>query len=137
MPAASAKWAPIDAERDGFINASRVYGLPLDRPSRAVVWLKTNIHSSKAQEKHLSLGWLREAFVYVNGDLVFADKNLYMQAASARKTPDGRISLQNGSLTLPLKEGDNEVAIAIVNDFYGWGIKMHLDDMDNVTLATR
>jgi len=137
MPAVSAKWMPIDAERDGFINASRVYGVPADRPARSVVWLKTTIHSSKAQTKHLSFGWLREAFVYVNGDLVFADKNLYMQAASARKAPDGRLSLQNGGLTLPLKEGDNEVAIAIVNDFYGWGIKMRLDDMDNVTLATR
>ncbi len=64
------------------------------------------INSSKAQQKHVSLGWAREIFVFVNGQLVFADKNLY-QPSEARKTPDGRLSLENGSLMLPLKAGDN------------------------------
>lgn len=134
MPGATAKWVTLDAERDGLVNVSRVYGIPLERPDRTVAWLKTTIHSEKAQEKHVELGWVREAFVYVNGQLVFADKNLY-QPAAARKSPDGRLSLENGGLMLPLKAGDNEVAIAVVNNFYGWAVKMRFDDSQGLVAA--
>ena len=84
LPDTSAKWVPLEAERSGLINASRVYGLPLPRGQRALVWFKTTIHSSNAQQKHASFGWVREAFVFVNGKLVYADKNLY-QPPAARK----------------------------------------------------
>jgi len=131
LPDASAKWVPLEAERGGLIDASRIYGLPLPMGQRAMVWLKTTIHSTSAQQKHASFGWLREAFVFVNGQLVYADKNLY-QPPAARKAPDGRLSLENGSLMLPLKAGDNEVAVAVVNNFYGWGIKMRLDDVKDL-----
>jgi hypothetical protein len=131
MPGAEAKWVTLDAERDGLVNVSRVYGIPVERPTRTVAWLKTTIHSDKAQEKHVEFGWVREAFVFVNGQMVFADKNLY-QPAVARKAPDGRLSLENGGLMLPLKAGDNEVAIAVVNNFYGWGLKMRFDDDKDV-----
>jgi len=134
MPAASAKWTALDAERDGLVNVSRVYGIPQGRQDRTVAWLKTTIHSEKDQEKHVAFGWAREAFVYVNGQLVFADKNLY-QPAVARKTPDGRLSLENGGLMLPLKAGDNELAIAVVNNFYGWGVKMRFDDNKGIVVA--
>jgi hypothetical protein len=30
---------------------------------------------------------------------------------------------------LPLQAGDNEIAVAVVNNFYPWGMKMHLDDV--------
>ena len=134
LPGASDKWAAIDAESGGLINVSRVYGLPFDRHAPAFVWLKTTIHSDTAQQKHATFGWLREAFVFVNGQIVYADKNLY-QPPAARKTPDGRLSLENGSLLLPLKAGDNELAVALVNDsFYGWGIRMHFDDTKGLLL---
>jgi hypothetical protein len=136
LPPSSAAWSPLEAERGGLVNASRVYGLPLARPDRAVVWLKTTIHSSSPQQKHVSLGWVREAFVFVNGQLVFADKNLY-QPPEARKTPDGRLSLENGSLMLPLKAGDNELAVALVDNFYGWGLEMRFDDVKDLLLAAR
>jgi hypothetical protein len=134
MPAPTSAWTQLEAERGGLVNATRVYGLPLARPDRAVVWFKTTIRSNSEQQKHVSLGWAREIFVFVNGQLVFADKNLY-QPPEARKTPDGRLSLQNGSLMLPLKAGDNEVAVAVANNFYGWGLEMHLDDLKGLVLA--
>lgn len=130
-PPSTAGWIPLKAERGGLVNASRVYGLPGARPDRSLIWLKTTIRSSTAQQKHVSLGWAREVFVFMNGQLVFADKNLY-QPPQARKTPDGRLSLENGSLLLPLKAGDNELAVAVVNNFYGWGIKMRFDDVKDV-----
>jgi hypothetical protein len=136
LPAPSAAWAPLEGEDDGLVNVSRVYGLPLARPDRAVVWLKTNIRSSSAQQKHVWLGWAREIFVFVNGQLTFADKNLY-QPPEARKTPDGRLSLENGSLMLPFKAGENELTVAVVNNFYGWGLKMRFDDLKGLSLAAQ
>jgi hypothetical protein len=38
---------------------------------------------------------------------------------------------------LPLEEGDNEVAIAVANNFYGWGILFRLEDVERVRLAGR
>jgi hypothetical protein len=65
---------------------------------------------------------------------VYADKNLY-QPPTARKKPDGRCSLENGSVMLPLTKGRNDVVVAIANNFYGWGLMMRLDDVDGIRTA--
>jgi hypothetical protein len=127
-------WKPLAAERGGLLNVSRQYGLPYKHEGRGVVWLRTTIRSNADQKKHAAIGWSREIWVFVNGQPVFADKNLY-QPPSARKTPDGRLSLENGSLELPLKAGDNEVDVALADDFYGWGLILRLDDLKGVSLA--
>jgi hypothetical protein len=134
MPAASAEWKPISAELGGLIDITREYGLPLDRPKRSMAWIKTTIDSDKAQTIHTSFGWVREAWVFVNGKQVFADKNLFMPA-SARKSPDGRLALTNGGFDLPLNAGSNEVAIAVASNFYGLGVIWRLDSVEGVKLA--
>jgi hypothetical protein len=72
----------------------------------------------------------------VKGKLVYADQNLFDQE-SARKYPDGRCSLENGSFTLPLDAGDNEVVVALANNFFGWGLMVRLPDPEGVQLAAR
>jgi glyoxylase-like metal-dependent hydrolase (beta-lactamase superfamily II) len=136
LPAPAAAWQPLAAERSGLMNISRVYGYPIPpfKPDRALVWLKTTIKASKSQTKKVDLGWTREAWVFVNGKLVYADKNLY-QPPTARKTPDGRCSLENGSFSLPLQAGDNEVVVALANNFYGWAFIFRLNDVDDVQRA--
>ena len=136
LPGAAATWQTLAAERSGLVNISRVYGMPFPRPERALAWLKTTIRSDKDQTKNVSIGWAREAWVFVNGKLIYADKNLYMPA-SARKAPDGRCSLENGSFLLPLKKGDNEVDVAVDNNFYGWALMLRFDDVDGVHLANK
>lgn len=136
LPPATAAWHALTTERGGLVNVSREYGLPLARPDRALVWLKTTVTSDKEQTKEVQIGWNREIWVFVNGTQVFADKNLY-QPPSARKTPDGRCSLQNGSFSLPLKAGNNEIVAAVANNFYGWAVVMRLNDTKNVLLASK
>ena len=135
MPAASRQWKTISTERGGLVNLSREYGLPLHDPDRAVAWLKTTITSDRKQTKQVDIGWTREAWVFLNRTLVFADKNLFDQEG-ARKFPDGRCSLENGAVTLVLEPGDNEVAVAIANNFFGWGLMLRLTDPEGVHLAT-
>jgi hypothetical protein len=133
MPGASQAWKAIGAERGGLINLSREYGRPVSDPDRALAWVKTTITSDKAQTKKVEIGWTRELWVFVNGKLVFTDKNLFEQD-NARKFPDGRLSLDNGAFSLPLQAGENEVAVAIANNFFGWGLKLRLPDPEGVSL---
>jgi hypothetical protein len=136
IPAPTAEWKALAAERGGLVNITREYGLPLARPTRALAWVKTTIVSDKSQTKKADFGWVREAWVFVNGKPVFAGRNLY-QPATARMTPDGRCSLENGSFNLPLKEGANELDVAVADNFYGWGLILRLDDVDGVRLARK
>jgi hypothetical protein len=128
MPAHTSAWRSIQAEAGGLVNVTREYGLPTRRPDRALTWLRTTISSDTDQVKRASIGWTREAWVFVNGKQVFADKNPY-QPPDARKKPEGRCSLENGTVTLPLVKGRNEVVVALANDFYGWGLLLRLDDV--------
>ena len=136
LPDSAAAWVTLAAERNGLVNISRQYGIPLHGkdPERPVAWLKTAITSDKRQTKRVAIGWNREVWVFVNGNLVYADKNLY-QPPSARKAPDGRCSLENGSFQLPLNAGVNEIDVAIASNFYGWGLILRLDDVDGVQSA--
>jgi hypothetical protein len=136
MPNASQEWKMLSTERNGLVNISRVYGKPLPDPNRAVAWLKTTISSDKKQTKKIDIGWTRELWIFVNGKLVYADKNLF-ESEEARKIPDGRCSLENGTFELPLEAGDNEIAVAIANNFFGWGLKLRVADASGVHLAAK
>lgn len=136
MPSASPEWKTISTERNGLVNISREYGRPLPEPNRAVAWLKTTITSDRRQTKKVNIGWTREVWVFVNGKLQYADKNLWEEEGS-RKFPDARCSLENGSFTLPLEAGDNEIALAIANNFYGWGVMLRLADGEGFHLAAK
>jgi hypothetical protein len=136
MPGGSQEWKTISTERNGLVNLSRVYGRPLPEPNRAVAWLKTTITSDRKQTKKVDIGWMRELWVFVNGKLVYAYKNLF-ELEGAGKAPDARCSLENGAFTLPLEAGDNEVAVAIANNFFGWGMMLRLADPEGVHLAAK
>lgn len=136
MPDASQEWKAISTERNGLVNISRVYGLPVRAPNRSLAWVKTTIRSNSKKTETVNIGWTRELWVFVNGKLVFTDKNLFEQEG-ARKYPDARCSLENGAFTLPLEAGDNEVAVAIANNFFGWGLMLRVADLEGVHLAAK
>ncbi len=118
----------IEAERRGLINLSRKFGNSQNQ--RRVVWLKTNFRSASNQKPLLRLGFSDEVWVFVNGQPVFVDKNLYPQ--NMRKTPDGRISIENAAFPLPLKTGDNELLVGVANNFYGWGLVARLESLEGI-----
>ncbi|AEE53317.1 hypothetical protein [Haliscomenobacter hydrossis] len=119
----------IHAERAGFINLTRKFG---GNKSRKVVWLKTKIMAKENVKTKLQLGFSDEVWVFLNKQTVFVDKNLFQQAAM-RKYPEGRMSKDNASFDINLKPGENELLIAIANDFYGWGIVARLESTEGIT----
>jgi hypothetical protein len=117
----------IEAERMGLISLTRKYG---GNSQRRVVFLRAMIESEKDQKVNLGLGFSDEVWVYLNKQMVFVDKNLYLQ--NMRKYPNGRISHRNSTVLLNLKKGQNEITIAVANDFYGWGIIARLEETEGI-----
>ena len=129
LPKSDSGWETIDAERRGLVNLSRKFG---GSNYRRAVWLKATIKSESNQVQELKLGFSDEVWVFINQRPVYVDKNIYYQ--NMRKSPNGRISLDNCSFQLPLVKGDNQLLIAVANDFYGWGIMARLENLDGIEL---
>lgn len=130
LPKPEQPWQALQAERMGLVNLTRRFGNSQNQ--RRVVWLKTTIRSTTAQKPLLRLGFSDEVWVFVNGQPVFVDKNLYPQ--NMRKMPDGRISIENAAFALPLKAGDNEVLVGVANNFFGWGLMARLETANDLDI---
>ncbi|HEX5171620.1 MAG TPA: hypothetical protein VFW11_20720 [Cyclobacteriaceae bacterium] len=131
LPGSTTQWSVITAESRSIVNLSRKFGhVPDD--ARRLVWLKTTIHSDKNQERVLSLGFSDEVWLFINGQILYVDKNYF--GTPGQKEPRARCTIENTSIKLPLREGDNEILIGLANYFYGWGIIARLDKTDGIQL---
>ena len=63
--------------------------------------------------------------------MILVDKNLFQQVGM-RKNPGGRLSINNTIAKLNLKKGENELLIAVANDFYGWGLMARLENAEKI-----
>ena len=130
MPTDGKAWRTITAETKGLVNFSHEVGSAKDGAVISLAWAKTTLVSDKAQSKTVQIGWVREIWVYVNGTLVFAGRNV--DGLPAAKAAGERISLENGTFRLPLKRGKNEIAIALDDNLpgntqhFGWGMELKL-----------
>jgi hypothetical protein len=137
MPSSAAHWSPITADYGGLINLSRYHGPTPKQAPPQMVWLRTTVQSDRDQVRHVSVGWLREIWVFANGKPVFSGKNLY-NVKGGRKKPDGRLSLENDGFDLPLHKGANQIVVAIdgntpdMRGRYGWGFIMRMDQADGI-----
>lgn len=131
LPDSTTSWSPITAENRAIINLSRKFG-GVEQDARRLAWIKTSIHSDKFQEKILHLGFSDEVWVFINGQILYVDKNYF--GTPSQKEFRGRCTIENATIKLPLKEGNNEIMIALANYFYGWGIIARLNDMDGIQL---
>lgn len=133
LPDSTTTWKPITAEDRGVINLTRLYG-HTERNERRLAWLKTTIESDQVQERILNLGFSDEVWLFVNGQLLYIDKNYF--GLPVQKFPSGRCTIENAAVRVPLKSGKNEILIGLANNFYGWGIIARLDDMDGIHLPS-
>jgi len=132
LPDSTTMWTDIKAESRGVVNLSRKFGsMPNDE--RRLAWIKTTIHATKAQEKKLNFGFSDEVWVFINGQILYVDKNYF--GTPSQKTPRARCTIENTSFNVPLKEGENEILIGLANYFYGWGVIARFDDTDGIQIV--
>jgi Domain of Unknown Function (DUF1080) len=137
LPPSASGWSPITADYGGLINLSRFHAPTLKTQPRQIIWLRTTVQSDRGQVRHVSIGWLREIWVFADGNPVFSGKNLY-NVKGCRKTPDGRLSLENDGFDLSLHKGATDIVVAIdgntpdMRGRYGWGFIMRMDQADGI-----
>lgn len=131
LPDSTTTWQPIQASRYGLINLTEKISSPFKDQERRMVWLKTSLTSSSDQVKGINLGFSDDIYLFVNGNLVHVDRNIFGQPIA--KNPNGRIHIDNSKAMLPLKKGDNEILVAVANNFFGWGLVARLEDLKGIT----
>ena len=92
---------------------------------------KVAVRSERDQTKRLDFGYSDIASVFVNGELVFSGNHIFSNNFPRRQ---GLVTLDQASLYLPLKEGDNEIIVAVTEVFGGWGITGAFEDLEGLEI---
>ncbi|UYQ94182.1 hypothetical protein MKQ68_03635 [Chitinophaga horti] len=130
-PDSTTTWTPSVTEDRGILNLTRALGAT-DFRNRRLAWAKTVIESDSTQDRLLHMGFSDEMWLFVNGELVHVDKNHF--GTPGQKFPQGRCTIENTVVKLPLKKGKNEILVGLSNYFYGWGLIARLDATDGLRL---
>jgi hypothetical protein len=114
-------WTQLAAEPTGLANLARVSGI---RDGRNTVLARSTIRSDRATTALLEFGFSDRAVVHLNG------RPLYRGDAGYRSR-DYRFLGSIGwwdTLYLPLAAGNNELVVAVSEDFGGWGVQARFPD---------
>lgn len=121
-------WQSLDVETNGIANLAKLSG----RTQGAnTVFVRLNINSDRDQMKELQFGYSDRVRVYLNG------KRVYYGIAHWRAR-DYRFLGTVGffdSVGLDLREGDNEVLIAVSETFGGWAWAGAMADQDGIEFS--
>ncbi len=118
-------WTQLRSEPSGLVDLARVNGIHGDRNT---TFARAVVHSARAQTKRLELGFSDRAVVYLNGRALYSGDDTY-------RSRDYRFLGSIGyydTLYLPLGEGENELVVAVSEDFGGWGVQARFPDLDGL-----
>ena len=137
---AAIHWQDVDAEPPGFVVINRYRESPhpnvtfqvdfstrlQPQPGTAVVYARTTIDSDRDQVKKLAVGYSDEVSVFLNGAILFRGRS-----AQSFRDPGflGIMSADNDAVYLPLKQGRNELMLAVSELGGGWGFVCRLVDV--------
>jgi hypothetical protein len=118
---AARRWTPLPVERSGLANLARVQGVQLRNNT---VFARKTLVSDREQVKRLDFGFSDRVLVYLNGRLLFRGND-------TARSRDYRFLGSIGwwdSLYLPLRQGPNEIVLAVTEEVGGWGVQAKLPD---------
>ena len=111
----SINWKTVNADTSGMVNLTKL----VDRKPGAPSWTyaKAVIRSNEEQEKWFTFGYSDYITVFLNGEEIYQGTNAFM---SRDPSYQGLIGYFD-KLNLKLKKGDNELLLAVGEQFGGWG----------------
>jgi hypothetical protein len=121
------KWRAIGVEQNGTANLARLQGVA---EGRDTVFARLVIRSDREQVKRVRFGFSDEVKVYFNGRLLYGGSDVY-QSRDYRFL--GTIGLYD-ELYLPLRRGENELWLAVTENFGGWGVTARFENMEGIRL---
>ncbi len=120
----SEPWTSAHVDEKGRLNLSEHRAFPEDAEV-ATVLARVALHSEHARSVPLDFGFSDRASIFLNGELLFSGNNTY-RSRSLRYL--GVMTIDNDTLILPLKRGENELLFAVSESFGGWGLTARLPD---------
>ena len=123
IPAPIAKWNAARAEESGLINVNRLF--PVQK-GRSVVFAKHTLRSDAARRVLAGIGYSDDVTVFVNGEPIYIGVNGWDSRSPALNS---FVDTRWESAFLPLREGENEIVLAVADDQrFGWGFALRIDD---------
>jgi len=123
----SLSWKKLECENTGLANLARVQGVT---ENASTVFAKLIIASDSEQVKKLMFGFSDEVKVYCNDRVISGGSDVFL---SRDYRFLGTIGLFD-DVYLPLKTGDNELLMAVTENFGGWGIKAQFEDLEGIRI---
>jgi len=109
----------LETGADGLVNLHQYLKLPQPDVRVIAAIARAGVRASRAGPCALDLGFSDTATVFVNGVPVFHGDDSY---SFDRPRRDGLIGFDQARIYLPLKAGDNQLAIVVSDSFGGWGV---------------
>jgi sugar lactone lactonase YvrE len=109
------KWQHVTCEPNGMVDISRYYG----RTGREYdcVLAKATVHPDQEKVMQLQFGYSDLVTIFLNGKLMYLGSSPYQ----GRDPSFLGIIGYNDAVYLPLKKGENELLLWILESFGGWG----------------
>lgn len=120
-------WQTMSSEVTGTVNISRIRKYDQQKNT---VFARLVINSNSKQTKAIKLGYSDRTKVYLNGQLLYAGDNGF-------RTRDYRYLGTIGyfdTIYLPLKKGDNELWVAVSENFGGWAVRGIMDERNGIKI---
>ncbi len=120
-------WDSAAPDYSGRLNLARYRGFPEDA-NRGMVLARTFVTSERNQVKRLGIGFSDMGSVFLNGHLVYSANNSYLSRS-------GRylgVMTDNDVIPLALKKGRNEIVVAVIENFGGWGVVAKWEDLEGI-----
>lgn len=130
-PAAS--WTTLEADRRGVVVFGRHFPRPPD-VERPAVLASVRILADRARTVPVQLGFSDDATVFLNGRPLFYRDESYRFDEPRR---EGLIGLDQATVYLPLRQGANELTLAISDVFGGWAVMGRITSAAGVTVEPR
>jgi DNA-binding beta-propeller fold protein YncE len=121
---AKIQWQPVIAEPNGLVNISRHVARSPNREIDAV-FARATITAEEDGLRQLAFGYSDAVNIFLNGEVLFTGSAAYRQRNPSYQ---GIIGLHD-AVYLPLKKGDNELMMMVVETFGGWGVMAQDSDM--------
>ena len=121
-------WTRLESEPTGLVNLAKVSGVS---EGANTVWARTTVRSDRARTVAMPFGFSDRAVVFLNGRALFRGDDSY-------RSRDYRFLGSIGwydTVFLPLMAGDNDLAIAVSEDFGGWGVKACVYDLEGIRFS--
>jgi hypothetical protein len=127
---AEGSWLGATSDDTGILLVGRFRARPPAAGSAGVL-ARFRVRSSRAQVKRLDIGFSDAAALFLNGEVVYAADHGFSQNFPRRQ---GLVTPSQAALFLPLREGENEIVLAVVDAMGGWAVAAAFEDRAGLTI---